>query len=39
MTDAAAEKLKAEGWNTVETTGFLSLVGPLWERTVDGQRK
>jgi uncharacterized protein (TIGR00369 family) len=37
MTDEAAEKLKSEGWTMAETTGFLSLVGPLWQRTVDGQ--
>jgi acyl-coenzyme A thioesterase PaaI-like protein len=35
--DAAAEKLKSEGWTTVETTGFISLVGPLWQRVVDGR--
>src|ERR1700727_3193311 len=29
MSDMAAEKLKASGWTIVETTGFLSLVGPL----------
>ena len=34
MTDKAAEKLKASGWTIVETTGFLSLVGPLWQRIV-----
>jgi acyl-coenzyme A thioesterase PaaI-like protein len=32
MTDKAAEKLKASGWTIVDTTGFLSLVGPLWHR-------
>jgi acyl-coenzyme A thioesterase PaaI-like protein len=36
MTDKAAEKLKAAGWAIVETTGFLHLVGPLWQRIVDG---
>src|SRR5687767_8418875 len=36
MTDKAAEKLKAAGWAIVETTGFLHLVGPLWQRNVDG---
>jgi hypothetical protein len=30
MSDMAAEKLKSSGWTIVETTGFLSLVGPLW---------
>jgi acyl-coenzyme A thioesterase PaaI-like protein len=37
MTGKAAEKLKASGWSIAETTGFLSLVGPLWERLVDGE--
>jgi uncharacterized protein (TIGR00369 family) len=36
MTDEAAEKLTSDGWSIVETTGFLSLVGPLWQRMVDG---
>lgn len=34
-TDMAAEKLKASGWTMVETSGFISLVGPLWQRVVD----
>jgi acyl-coenzyme A thioesterase PaaI-like protein len=36
MPDEAAEKLKASGWTIVDTTGFISLVGPLWQRVVDG---
>jgi len=32
MTDKAADKLKSSGWTLVDTTGFLSLVGPLWQR-------
>lgn len=36
MPTKTAAKLKSEGWRIVETTGFLSLVGPLWERVVDG---
>jgi acyl-coenzyme A thioesterase PaaI-like protein len=36
MTDKATEQLKSSGWTMVETTGFLSLVGPLWQRVVDG---
>jgi acyl-coenzyme A thioesterase PaaI-like protein len=36
MTDKATEKLKASGWSMVETTGFLKLIGPLWQRVVDG---
>jgi acyl-coenzyme A thioesterase PaaI-like protein len=39
MTAKAAEKLKAAGWTVVETTGFLSLVGPLWQRLVDGEHE
>jgi acyl-coenzyme A thioesterase PaaI-like protein len=35
-TDMAAEKLNASGWTIVETSGFLSLVGPLWQRVVNG---
>ena len=37
MTDAAAEKLTSDGWTIVDTTGFLSLIGPLWQRIVDGE--
>src|ERR1700733_5201967 len=37
MSDVAAEKLKASGWTIVETTGFLSLAGPLWQRIVNGE--
>ncbi len=37
MTDrAGAAHLKADGWSLVEATGFIQLVGPLWERAVDG---
>jgi acyl-coenzyme A thioesterase PaaI-like protein len=39
MTDKAAEKLKASGWTIVDTTGFISLVGPLWQRVVDGEHE
>ena len=38
-TDMAAEKLKASGWTIVETSGFLSLVGPLWQRVVNGEHE
>ena len=34
MTDTTAkatEKLKAAGWTIVETTGFVHLIGPLWQ--------
>ena len=36
-TRAATEKLKSDGWKIVETTGFLHLIGPLWERLVDDE--
>src|ERR1700721_528184 len=36
MTDKATEKLKSSGWTMVEATGFISLIGPLWQRAVDG---
>jgi acyl-coenzyme A thioesterase PaaI-like protein len=36
-TRAATEKLKSEGWKIVETTGFMHLIGPLWERLVDDE--
>ena len=36
-TRAATEKLKSDGWKIVETTGFMHLIGPLWERLVGGE--
>ena len=36
MIDKAAAKLKSDGWKAVETTGFLHLIGPLWQRIVYG---
>ena len=39
MTDKATEKLKASGWTTIEASGFLHLVGPVWERLVDGEHE
>ncbi|MBB4378409.1 hypothetical protein GGD61_003066 [Bradyrhizobium sp. SBR1B] len=36
MTNKAAARLKSDGWSILETTGFLHLIGPLWERKVDG---
>src|SRR5246127_5727494 len=35
MIDKTAAKLKSDGWKMVETTGFLTLIGPLWQRVVD----
>ena len=37
MTSKAADKLKSDGWKIVETSGFLHLIGPLWERVVNGE--
>ena len=38
MTDrAAAAKLKSDGWKIAETGGFMHLIGPLWERLVNGE--
>jgi acyl-coenzyme A thioesterase PaaI-like protein len=39
MTDKATEKLKSSGWTVVETTGFVHLVGPLWQRVVGGEHE
>jgi len=39
MTDKAAAKLKSDGWSIVETSGFLQLVGPLWQRVVNGEHE
>lgn len=39
MTDKAAAKLKSDGWTVVETSGFLHLIGPLWQRQVDGDHE
>src|SRR5690349_1880051 len=35
MSDKAAARLKSDGWKTVENTGFLTLIGPLWQRVTD----
>ena len=39
MTDKAMEKLKSSGWTIVETTGFVHLIGPLWQRVVGGEHE
>lgn len=36
MTNKAAARLKSDGWSILETTGFMHLIGPLWERKIDG---
>jgi len=37
MIDRAAAKLKSDGWSVVQATGFIQLIGPLWQRVVDGE--
>jgi acyl-coenzyme A thioesterase PaaI-like protein len=39
MTNKAADKLRSDGWKIVETSGFLHLVGPLWQRITDGENE
>jgi acyl-coenzyme A thioesterase PaaI-like protein len=39
MTDKAAAKLKSDGWKIVDTTGFLHLIGPLWQRLHEGEHE
>jgi acyl-coenzyme A thioesterase PaaI-like protein len=39
MTDKATEKLETSGWTIVEATGFIHLVGPLWQRVVNGEHE
>src|ERR1700736_6700167 len=39
MTDKSTDKLKASGGTIVETSAFLSLVGPLWQRIVGGEHE
>src|SRR5262245_4039976 len=39
MTAKAADKMKSDGWKIVDTTGFLHLIGPLWERVVEGSHE
>jgi acyl-coenzyme A thioesterase PaaI-like protein len=34
--EAAADRLTSQGWNKVDATGFIALVGPLWHRVVEG---
>jgi acyl-coenzyme A thioesterase PaaI-like protein len=37
MTDKAAEKLRSDGWRVVEASGFIQLIGPFWQRLVNGE--
>src|ERR1700690_797192 len=39
MTDKATEKLKASGCTFLDTTGFTQLIGPMWQRVVDGEHE
>jgi acyl-coenzyme A thioesterase PaaI-like protein len=39
MTDKATEKLKSSGWTIAETTGFIHLIGPLWQRVAGGEHE
>ena len=39
MPEKAATKLKSDGWTIVETSGFLHLIGPLWQRVVNGEHE
>src|SRR3982074_2439931 len=39
MTDKATANLKASGWSMVETTGFVHLIGRLWQRVVNGEHE
>jgi acyl-coenzyme A thioesterase PaaI-like protein len=37
--EAAADKLASLGWSKVDATGFIALVGPLWQRVVGGSHE
>src|SRR5450631_2311490 len=39
MIEKATEQLKSSGWTIVDTTGFLHLVGPLWQRVIDNEHQ
>ncbi len=39
MPEKAAAKLKSDGWSIVETSGFLRLIGPLWQRVANGEHE
>ena len=39
MIDKAAGKLKSDGWKMLDSSGFLQLIGPLWQRLVDGENQ
>jgi len=33
---AVTARLKSDGFSVVEATGFIQLIGPMWQREVDG---
>ena len=39
MPEKAGAKLKSDGWTIVETSGFLHLIGPLWQRVFNGEHE
>jgi acyl-coenzyme A thioesterase PaaI-like protein len=39
MIDKAAGKLKSDGWKIVDSSGFMQLIGPLWQRLVNGKNE
>jgi acyl-coenzyme A thioesterase PaaI-like protein len=39
MPEKAAARLKSDGWAIMETTGFLHLIGPLWQRLINGEHE
>lgn len=39
MIEKAPARLKSDGWKMVETTGFIQLIGPLWQREIGGERE
>jgi len=36
MTRTITATLESDGWEIVDTSGFLHLIGPFWQRNVDG---
>jgi uncharacterized protein (TIGR00369 family) len=34
---AVAARLKSDGFSVVEATGFIQLIGPMWQREIDGE--
>ena len=38
-TNITDETMQASGWTIVDTSGFLHLIGPLWQRSADGNQE